>query len=615
MRHAEGAEPADLTSRKIWFTLTYRCRPLHECVDAVELAADLPCHTRTAESQHSRVASLKRHHPDMEVAALLSRAAVGQLRLLMPCLTDEERALKREAAKLAQLRAKNPNKVSGKHLYVKDLFEEANEKVKNEGRQRPADMDRKLMRLHGKHWRKLSNATTCHYTQEAKLYRAESWRILENEKVEILASIQVRQCRIASESCQRKPMVVSECPWGLADLEAFASLSKLPTFSDALVMARRDIILCAPTPPSQDVLDEMHQQDVGQRAERAKPAWLPSLVARRSRFNGTALDCTMDGGRHVLKFLYAKQNPAIMVCDRLKSVDVHQEHVVTNCWDWEAAAMTSAGSTFSNDWGNIVDSWAMVGVPASDINVIQGIRYVGGDLVTEHSPIGLEDYMSRLEPDASRQNSDSLSLCDRPKTDTQLKRELPWLEKDLKMKVPRRVEDQRCLIVLDVNDDDVDDEPPVGEDEVEKMFAKLRSKISDHDEDDWFAADSFSVSGTHDKRSRAHKAGDPSFDGSRAHACGELADSLCKSQVVPVSSSYDLGVYGEATAGVLARAWCHRMQHAINVACARRELEMRVVAADMAGYIEPVDFATLSDTVGIASNVRSRCTAIRRLFS
>ncbi len=98
-----GLEPAEKTASKIWIVITSGCRSRRECVIALELAADLPGTTRTAESQHSRFACIKRQHPDLEVVSLMSRGCIGQLNLLMPSMTDEEKVLRKQEQRMTML--------------------------------------------------------------------------------------------------------------------------------------------------------------------------------------------------------------------------------------------------------------------------------------------------------------------------------------------------------------------------------------------------------------------------------------------------------------------------------------------------------------------------------
>ena len=108
-----GLEPAEKTASKIWIVITSGCRSRRECVIALELAADLPGTTRTAESQHSRFAVIKRQHPDLEVVTLMSRGCIGQLNLLMPSMTDEEKVLRKQEQRVTKLLRENRTRCRG----------------------------------------------------------------------------------------------------------------------------------------------------------------------------------------------------------------------------------------------------------------------------------------------------------------------------------------------------------------------------------------------------------------------------------------------------------------------------------------------------------------------
>jgi len=102
-----GPEPDENTAYKIWVVSTSGCRSRRECIVALDIAADLPGTTRTAESQHSRFAALKRQHPDLEPITLMSRGCIGQLNLLMPSMADEETLLRAQGQRATKLLRKN----------------------------------------------------------------------------------------------------------------------------------------------------------------------------------------------------------------------------------------------------------------------------------------------------------------------------------------------------------------------------------------------------------------------------------------------------------------------------------------------------------------------------
>ena len=97
--------------------------------------------------------------------------------------------------------------------------------------------------------------------------------------------------------------------------------------------------------------------------------------------------------------------------------------------------------------------------------------------------------------------------------------------------------------------------------QVLKRFSdKFRERHVDFDPASLLAEDSFKIAGTSDKRSQAHLSLG-SMDGLKASARGQDATDFCKARGVNETASFDLHIYNAETAGIIARAWCHRMQY------------------------------------------------------
>ena len=68
----EACEPENLTSYKIWCVAKSGCRPDAEMFEAFELGLDLYWTNNEAERQHSRMATMKRLHPDYALDTVLA---------------------------------------------------------------------------------------------------------------------------------------------------------------------------------------------------------------------------------------------------------------------------------------------------------------------------------------------------------------------------------------------------------------------------------------------------------------------------------------------------------------------------------------------------------------
>ena len=127
LRHlAQQPEPVEMTTYKIWCLVTTG-GITRDLIEAMELVADLSWVTKVAESQHARLANIKKFHPEYTLSTILSRTTVCQLNLLMPKPSKDEAVLARLEKQLAKLLTRNPRKSHGKAIFIKELFDLARE--------------------------------------------------------------------------------------------------------------------------------------------------------------------------------------------------------------------------------------------------------------------------------------------------------------------------------------------------------------------------------------------------------------------------------------------------------------------------------------------------------
>ena len=93
----------------------------------------------------------------------------------------------------------------------------------------------------------------------------------------------------------------------------------------------------------------------------------------------------------------------------------------------------------------------------------------------------------------------------------------------------------------------------------------------------------------------------------------QRAREFCGRRHVQLSVSFSPEVYGHEACGVLARAWCHRVQHFLNEELSQPAGTAYTIDADaVAAYKEPAEFARLAETA--AAQLRRRVQQIRGIF-
>ena len=104
-------------------------------------------------------------------------------------------------------------------------------------------------------------------------------------------------------------------------------------------------------------------------------------------------------------------------------------------------------------------------------------------------------------------------------------------------------------------------------------------------------------------------------DATQGTASGAAALSFCRRRGIQSGQiRFNINRYGSDTCGILARAWCHKMQWYYNVELLSPEGEATVFSPDHhSAYLEPTEFQHL-----VAHDTRpflvERVTQIRNLF-
>ena len=172
---------------------------------------------------------------------------------------------------------------------MKELFEIAAEKIRLEGRKRPANMERRLVSLHNAYWQRRTKEQRTAYEMQASDHADSKWRTIEEDTLALHADIAVRKARIEEEAARRKPILVSACTWTAREFEVFEALAVSAEYTPSACLDRREALVIAPEPTADSVLKLFGNHDIGLAPDAPRPAWLGDVVSRRSQFDGTAL--------------------------------------------------------------------------------------------------------------------------------------------------------------------------------------------------------------------------------------------------------------------------------------------------------------------------------------
>ena len=592
---AQGPEPSEPTAAKIWKLLHIGFNRF-AIKKALRLLLDCPWGTASAEQQHASATALRRHHPEYGTESLLLRSLVHTLRHILPGITESEQQEARHLNRLDALSRKNPQHVSGRHIYMKELSALAQD-WKKEGKRKglPTNAQRLIMKQHGSSWARMPPSEKKRYEAKAMVARATSEWNLQQAKEEAMAHLELARLRASTEKGYSPPLLLSSCRFSNTDCHTLTGLLDSPSFNDRAVEVMRKAAAVAPPVPSmamQSILLQDHGapgRDTGDRRE-----WLSAICWQRQHFHGTALVFTEGEEKTYFKFLYATQSPLFLCCSVLEVEDFFLEPVVVTAKNWQDVALESFQHRFAADYSNVTAWHDLPAVPSYDIEVLPDLQYMGGTSVTSDSDLApLPTFLARLPPrpavaKSSGQHKPNVKKATREEALAQH----PWLGGYMETLWPAKEK-------LVSTEPGAEPGPAEGSSEeedddatVEELFENLQDK-----REEWHTAaargevEDFRVvllGGAWQQRTKG-----VAYDAFRGEAKGPEAHEWCAQYSLQKTARFEISLYGEHNAHLLAKTWCDKMQHFFWIWQAAGMRKYRYSAADRASYVEPEGFKAL----------------------
>jgi hypothetical protein len=302
----------------------------------------------------------------------------------------------------------------------------------------------------------------------------------------------------------------------------------------------------------------------------------------------------------VWKFVFANQSPILAVFSPVKRLETWFEQPSLEEGAGEVRPMNK--HEFSIDFVITQGSHTLPHVPMSEVQVISHVCFEREGLLTSMAtPMGLEEFVARLPVESSAAGSRPCQDGDAAKRRLSRERDIrdfPWLAEVLckpkkagaaeSMKPPGAAAD-------DMEGDSSDDDDAV----VTAIFDALGAKRAALADESELEFDNFRVTILGGQWTAKHK-GVP-FDAVQATARGDLPNAWSIKHGLNRSARFELALYGEAWAPVLARGWAHRMQFFYNLHVSSGTDDYRYTAVDAALYVEPAEFRRAADALDSAA--------------
>eukprot|EP00974_Lingulodinium_polyedra_P070808 6854475-Lingulodinium_polyedra.AAC.1 len=136
--------------------------------------AEVRFSTTVLEQGHGSAAMVHRHHKDYSSETLVKRAMLHMCRQLIPKAQEDYSVFDKIQAQISAIKMRKPSRVSGRQIFLQELFEDFKLHVQGQDRKQVATL---IMKEHGKRWAALSGEEQAHYNALAKGHTATSnWK-------------------------------------------------------------------------------------------------------------------------------------------------------------------------------------------------------------------------------------------------------------------------------------------------------------------------------------------------------------------------------------------------------------------------------------------------------
>ena len=389
-RLLQGTPPIDPTAQKI--------RKLHELgysrpllIEGIERLADVHWSTTIVEQGHGSASVIHKAHRTYGVDKLCQRSMVHMMRALFPRHTEEV-ASQRLENRLGAIAKKQPQKITGRHVFMAECMDiAASGPVERRGSRGQA-----IMKLHGSMWNALGEADKRQYEAKATHLVQERREELESKADTIVATLAAR--RLSADSLDTSGQLrLSNCRFEGDELEGLAALYSSTEFSKRKVQQLRAKAMQAPEIPGPDVRAQMEEIVLPGEAEKSPcPLWLRNLCWARVAFRSTAIVFTTGAGEQVFAFLYATQSPlaASFLPLQRKASTMTASSSATRAEVLEASKM-HFDHDFNCEWGNTITEEGLPQVDARDISVLADLVFLGQNRVASHAALVPIDEFSK----------------------------------------------------------------------------------------------------------------------------------------------------------------------------------------------------------------------------
>lgn len=591
------------TLSKIW-DLVSMGWPMGELKTMVETLGDSPWTSATTEQLHASAAVLSRFHPEYSLCTLLSRSMALAAARLLPSATKDEKQVESCRTRLKRLLRSCPEKTTGRHLYFGDLCKAASSRYGPQGHDLKK-IRKRLMKTHGKRFSGHPAAIRDGYAARARAQAQQQRGKLLRRQEAAEGELRAARVKVEEASRHRGGLLLSSSSWGSWELELFEKLYNSDEFSGATLHHLRDRACEAPPDFSAGLVAAMEEEELPKEESLPElPTWLKKVANYRERFQESIFVWGEGENRQACKFLFAMQQPFVIYICRVQVGDVPidvRDHI---------AFSLKPRHAFSCDFLDNHRSDLMHEVAVEQISVIHGCQYAWeGGLTSAAALVPLAGLLEGLPSNPGRGASSGSSGSAAASKKEPLE---PWAQKLVDTRHFKQAGSFNKTAPIEDSDDDDElddlDDELVQSPDVKALLQKFRDHWRESEEQRCSDFQTTLLGGAWTSKHKGVLA-----DAFSAQAKGERAIAFCIARHMPRSARYEISLYTEQFASVLARAWCHRMQFLLNLAI-KHDSDTHAFSPDeLASWVEPTELARAEKELQHVPRAATRIAKIRAL--
>ena len=618
-----SAQPKEQVASQMW-ELLHMGYSSKKLLGVLQLIRDLEWSTLTAEQAHASAASLAKFHPEYGVETLAARALVVSVNRMMPSKTNVEKELDMHRKHLGRLMDRNPNMITGRQVYVRDLMAVAKRRF-GTGVERPAGLSQRIIKGASKVFDAAPVGLKRRYEAEAIGVAARKRQERQSEIDHLRAAIDLASSRAAEESGAKGSVSWRDCAWSDREFEFFELYADDPSFKGLRLDARRSGALETPEPIRPHELLSLSEFVVWERERPEAPKWVECIAERREYFTQCALVFDVAGERKFFRFVFARKSPRQVFLSRLDPMDIDPPHPWTSPEEaWRRFNERAVKHRFTWCPLDTMDAALLGNVPLEDVEVIMDLEHVGAGILesTMELPMRLKELVDLLpsaketKEEGGQAQGSSSSKKSKSNKDVLLAK-FPWLEKywDVgKGGLGTDAKDKGKKDRLGKHSRADGDTRVMDDEEKEAMWAEVLRYRAD------LATDRASLESIQDFLStclggpwtKVHKGVDA--DAIRGYAMSKTAIEFCEARGMFQSRRCEISLYTFDHASSFTRAWCHRMQYFLNLALEVGDYSCVFTPEQLSAYEEPIDFTRAALVLDHKPLCKRAARQIRQLF-